>query len=789
MISKPKAQKLLIFGIISIFAASIIISKKNNISIKINNNNNTIANKSNDYNFYANYKTEIENIYSQINVLKKAIIDNNLALTNYRKIFNYNIHYSYGQKKSIKDKVNILNLSITHELDILYNIRNIINNHPYNYLEIVKNYNYSLPSLYLHNINKITNSLNNIETYSKNINKMNTNINSISYQSEEIFIGIKSVKSIVSDSKSLIFSKINFKYKDFYYFSNYSNTLKYSNYFNNKHNFKNNNNNLIEKNHYINKLKINYTKNSIYTRNYLTQIIKNKNSIIKKSYIIAIPSFFGVGILVVIFGIDRMLRITKILEKNKDKIPRNPNHTQAFHLIELKELNSEMKERKKQEIFRPYSEDFVPKVLNYPKPLPENFNHVEWLKTYSHDHGYDYDNVSKMPGNVPTVSSSKQLLSHLSASGDLTIQDSQETKTISRFGCLANIEPRSNYEGFHYDQSSSGVGYSSAIVEKQDEIKKLETVQVAAKTLKTKKITPFTKLSGKNPHFVVLGNNTHGMIFESYHEVAMIESFLTSKWEFKSSFFKRLLTAKPKDVVLTGKSLDTQLLSYLYKKKLSSLEPKSEHTVNNIFLMLAREIKEIKESGIQNIHMLNAYHALAEITIFTGGRKYYKTTPKTLNGWFQRPSLTLKNKIRASTITLEQKTFIDNQLQQLQCIENLLPVSYDGSKFYKNLVDDLNNTTKDLDIPSSISAVDKFTINEILEDLKELINEFKDCLNSPREQILESAGSEIHRRVPFIDCVNQIKIAPILKDNIYDISQTHIKETTLLAEISELVTK
>ena len=54
---------------------------------------------------------------------------------------------------------------------------------------------------------------------------MNATVESISYQSEESTFGIKASSSIISSTKTLIFSKIHFNYNELYYFSNTLNNL------------------------------------------------------------------------------------------------------------------------------------------------------------------------------------------------------------------------------------------------------------------------------------------------------------------------------------------------------------------------------------------------------------------------------------------------------------------------------------------------------------------------------------------------------------------------------------
>ena len=179
-------------------------------------------------------------------------------------------------------------------------MQNIINNHPYNYLELFQAKCYSVPKIYLNRENK-SDTISNIKTYNYKINRNSENLSNISFQSEEALIGFGNINSEVSSTKSLVFSKININYNNIFYFSSYLNNLVSLN--------------LLAKNHYsflsnlfpnrsifINKDKINYKQKITNSKNKLSDETSKENIISNKPYIIASPLFIGSGIIVSILA-------------------------------------------------------------------------------------------------------------------------------------------------------------------------------------------------------------------------------------------------------------------------------------------------------------------------------------------------------------------------------------------------------------------------------------------------------------------------------------------------------
>ena len=223
-----KGKQILIIGIISVLTTGIILSSNWSYFVKNNNNKSQVLSSYHinaDTNPYLRYSQVEDNIMFQINVLNSAVNKNNIMYKQYSNVFKNNMSYARLQKSVIKNRVNVANSSIKHELDVLNNMKTIIKNHPYNYLKFFQGKNYILPTIMSQKVIDASYSLSNIETYTQNINNSDTSLKNISYQSEEAAIGIGAITSVVSASKSLIFSKVHFDYNSLYYFSNETNSL------------------------------------------------------------------------------------------------------------------------------------------------------------------------------------------------------------------------------------------------------------------------------------------------------------------------------------------------------------------------------------------------------------------------------------------------------------------------------------------------------------------------------------------------------------------------------------
>ena len=223
-----RKKHILIIGIISLLSTGIILSSNWSYFIRNNHSNNNALSSyqiKTKNNIYSGYLKEESTIIFQINILKSAIKKNNIMYHQYNNIFKHNVNYIHTLKNSIQNKINASNYSILQEISILNSMKTILNNHPYNYLKFFKSRNYFLPETVSQSkINSLP-SLFNIKTKEQKIYKTNINVKNISYESEETVIGIGAISSIVSSSKKLIFSKINFNYSNIYYFSNKTDSL------------------------------------------------------------------------------------------------------------------------------------------------------------------------------------------------------------------------------------------------------------------------------------------------------------------------------------------------------------------------------------------------------------------------------------------------------------------------------------------------------------------------------------------------------------------------------------
>ena len=150
MTMKIKKHQMLIIGIISLVATGTILSSNWKHFIKNSKNKNIIHTSyqiNSSSSVYDKYESERTNIMFQINILKSAIKRNNIMYQQYNTIFKNNISYVKLQKSSIEEKIGIANSSIIHELNILENMKTILRNHPFNYMTIFENKNYTLTQI------------------------------------------------------------------------------------------------------------------------------------------------------------------------------------------------------------------------------------------------------------------------------------------------------------------------------------------------------------------------------------------------------------------------------------------------------------------------------------------------------------------------------------------------------------------------------------------------------------------------------------------------------------------
>ena len=193
MVCRIYWKRIVVSGLILLFASNFMYaynkhSHKDRNNIKNQNNN---INNSPIY----NHNTENEMISSQINVLKITILRNNYILSRCNKILSHNINY---QKNTLYKRIKFANLSIDAEINILNNMKNIINIHPFNYLENFRKNNYYTPEISsITDQNKFA-STSNINISNSKIKSTSPCLNSILYNSEEVFVGIKSISSIIS---------------------------------------------------------------------------------------------------------------------------------------------------------------------------------------------------------------------------------------------------------------------------------------------------------------------------------------------------------------------------------------------------------------------------------------------------------------------------------------------------------------------------------------------------------------------------------------------------------------
>ena len=369
---------------ISFLVTGIILSSNWNYFIQNNDNNNhSLSSYQLNINnsIYDKYNQEGENIIFQINVLTSAISKNNIMYQKYNNIFKHNVNFVRLQRNIIRNRINLANSSIKHEIDILSNMKNIINNHPYNYLKFFQSKNYILPQIVSQKTLNSSQSLNNIRTYSQNINSNDTTVKDISYQSEEAIIGIGDISSFVTSAETLVFSKIHFDYNSLYYFSNVSDNLSTVNQTINNVNIINKATAVKNINKFISNKKSNETVIKTYDRekaaialsNLFYRMKRNKNMLLLASTAVTINFIFTGVIGILVFRsvkkyIKNIERVTGILENAYDTIPHRTMSLQAYK----KQVIRYAQEVKESSVSKPTITDIERSLSGYIRLLRQN---------------------------------------------------------------------------------------------------------------------------------------------------------------------------------------------------------------------------------------------------------------------------------------------------------------------------------------------------------------------------------------------------------------------------------
>ena len=768
-------------------------SAKNNI-IKIIKKNSLINTK----NCNSKWINEAKNINSKINILNAALNNNKTICVDYNIIYSNSIYYNILQKKNIENKIYDSNLSIIKELKILYKMQNIINNHPYNYLEFFQAKCYSVPKIYLNRENK-SDIISNIKTYNYKINRNSENLSNISFQSEEALIGFGNINSEVSSTKSLVFSKININYNNIFYFSSYLNNLVSLN--------------LLAKNHYsflsnlfpnrsifINKDKINYKQKITNSKNKLSDETSKENIISNKPYIIASPLFIGSGIIVSILAyygcrakykkwverenfkkkyFEEALHLKKKSlyegnykwrQKNKKLSMRDLAHkpnskSRAIEIEMIQTKNTKVdedrnssKKNNDEHLENDYFDSALPSA-----ELTSDMNNLPSTDTVPVVPAEPMEISTK--NKVDLVPSNPDNVLALNLKKDEIVDGSNDTVPNIHFNLTDYIRNLARIQLLQFGNNSSEWNRNAMAINSDTSINSNAQTQ-SQNILKEELGIPSTKALG---------------------EEKLISNFLSKSETYKNNFLHGLYDKRSVTTTANRTLFDAQVLSFLYQKKLSYLDARKSPDNSHIFSEFRKTLKEavISKSSITDDMTETSKGIINYIEPFINIKPVGRKITVTTHGWFRKPSQYFIRQFPFSNCTKEEHDFVQYQLLQLQSIQTLLASPHVPEKYYIELLEKSKKRSGVFNTPSETSEVEMLIVNEMIYDLNEVMVAYITAFKSYADLDVDLSVAKIEK-IRFGNAVKSFKNIQLVRTNFMKLDHTSIDERTLYAAISRI---
>ena len=807
MITKFYKKKLVFFLIVSILFTNFIFSCNRNIHSKKNNYVGVVPTNNINYDDSITYRTELKNILHQINYLKNAMNQNNYILEYYKKVFSSNINYVWKQACRIKNKINIANSSIVNELNSIYNVKKIIISHPYNYSFFLKKDNYCLPYIHQNNSKKVKSKLVNIEIFTNCINKPKININNISYQSEESFVGIKSMTSILSCTKSLVFDKINVNYDDIYYFSKYHNNLiPINNYIATP------SKNIVSTNQFINKSNTNIKVGWISQQTSLFNKNSIGNYITNKPYVAILPFLFGIGVIIIILGgtkngnriirkkIEKKLRVLirkgtslketdEYISQMKSTISKQPN----IDSIEMKELKSAELTPDSMEVTEGNLLDTecisglmekMPSYLEEPRTIgnPDIF-----LET-----AMDYDDFLKSSHSTKEYKS-QPMASKSYIKTDKILDQSSDTSidvaaSEKKFDLVEKLEHNAKQLKRYVELSKPQELFKPLELSMTQIV--LQPIPRKATRQKgmIKKDLAFQDYIIKVLELQALEHNVSNLSADKW---VLLDDTMMSKIAKNELFFKNLYHAENDYYGVKKRYFIQQILNYLFQKRLSLLDTETTFNKINWLLNIKNIIDEWNNKNQSNWPNINVRDIFWNIfSDFSGSElpKYSGNSFLTLttNGWFAKPNRKFLLGMRNPITTKQEYKFMIDQREQLKEIQNYIPELHSHTEYYIALMNELSQQEPGVFQIQNISRADRFSINSLLCDINELLEMYIKFVNTSQISVDKlSDCPDIKVQLP--NFVNRFKDSRILMENPYNLKRFSLSEQKVFEQLKEVV--
>ena len=807
MIYKQIRNILILFPIIFIPIANLIFFCNRNINLK--KHSYAVSKHVNDINYDDSIsgRYEITDILHKINYLKNAIDENNYILKYYKKIFSINVNYYQKQVNRINNKINASNISIIHELDNMYNMKNIIINHPYSYLFFFGRNNYHVPEIYENKNKKITSKLANIETFTHSTTKKTININNISYQSEESFAGIKSMVTMLNCMKVLVFTKIKVNYDNIYYFSkHYNNLMPITNYSSAIYSSQYRTNQFIDNTNINIKTRTASKWTSLFNKNSIGNYIANK------PYVAILPFLFGIGVIIIILGGT----------KNGNRIIRKKIEKKLRVLIRkgtsLKETDEYISQMKSTISKQPNIDSIEMKELKSAELTPDSMEVTE-------GNLLDTECISGLMEKMPRILLEPRFTDQLDIISENSLDDTSFISSRDGIGTyepwqahyfvsprdfndisispFAHAKPKSihktkpNYS-FQRKQLLNDKTHKSIMTAEPSTILSQIPILPAPSSVKSEQeiykfgepIYLFEKQSLLHEDFIrALEFKKRQNQMENSSEIkwAILDDSLILKISQSDFFFRSLY--KGDDYKGIKRTLFIQqILNHLFHRKLSLLEPETSTNKMRLFakinMILRAELDRTRERTINPEVKDIVTHIFSNKDIF----HEYRSRNLTTNGWFKRPSVKNLQRMRPTTVTRQELLYMRDQIKQFEDIQTLLPILHESTEYYAILMNEFLQPNTQLVPSNNNSKADRFAINEILCDLNEIIKEYKlhICIPNIGHQQPRDCPTDIIKLANF---VKEFKYTVKAKWHHQDLKRFGLEEKNILEQVEKLAKK
>ena len=264
-----------------------------------------------------------------------------------------------------------------------------------------------------------------------------------------------------------------------------------------------------------------------------------------------------------------------------------------------------------------------------------------------------------------------------------------------------------------------------------------------------------------------------------------LDAWLDAKEQDKRTFYKWLYSMRNKKGTCNEVTFQNQVSNYLYERLLSSKEQGLSPNSIHIFSNINDEVENSKNNGLTDTERYDALSCLKNITKFRWKQREIVNRPYTKYGWFQKPDCTEKKKIVSKNITKEDYEYLQGQHKKLNNIESLLPKSSNSEEYFKTLFYGIKTIPESSTIDPKISQLDKFIANQILHDLREIIQTYKSYIDISKVNVL-NLPDKLRERFTFMDYVEKLNYLCLARNNFGGVSQTGISEELLYTYLGEV---